>query len=198
MSAFWITLAALGLVFMVVAIGRIARAYRPDPELGGLPVTPLERLGWVGLAVTGGVAAGMAILVLVFGVEGFHGQSAARFSFWLLLLAGVGIWTVVWYWTRRDAGSLVVDERDRAVLARSFDGGARLSGGLDRRAHRGVLGRGQRSRQLSPTAVLVDVRRRRHGQIAGDRPGVPTGYRARCLRPESATRSAGCGSNMER
>jgi hypothetical protein len=120
MSAFWITLAALGLVFMVVAIGRIARAYRPDPELGGLPVTPLERLGWVGLAVTGGVAAGMAILVLVFGVEGFHGQSAARFSFWLLLLAGVGIWTVVWYWTRRDAGSLVVDERDRAVLARSF------------------------------------------------------------------------------
>lgn len=120
MSALWITLAVLGLTVMVVSLGRIAWAYRPDPSLGDLPATQLERLGWVGLAVTGGVAAGMAILVLVFGVEGFHEQSAARFSFWLLLMAGLGVWMAAWYRTRRAGGSLVIDERDRAVLARSF------------------------------------------------------------------------------
>jgi hypothetical protein len=118
-SALWVTLSVVGLLLMVVALARIAQSYRPDPSLGDLPATPLERLGWVGLAVTGAVAGGLAILVLVFGVEGFQDQSGARFSFWLLLLAGLGVWVAAWYRTKR-SGSLVMDERDRAVLARSF------------------------------------------------------------------------------
>lgn len=120
MSLVWGTLAILGLGVLVVAMGRIVRAYRPDPELRNVPATPLERLGWVGLATTGGVLAGMAILVLVFGVEGFHEQPSARISFWLVLLVGVGVWTVSWYLTKRAEGNVALDERDRAVLARSF------------------------------------------------------------------------------
>lgn len=120
MSPFWIAVAALGLLVMGLAFGRIARAYRPDPELRDLPGTPLERLGWVGLAVTGGVVAGMAILVLVFGVDGWHEEPAARLAFWLLLMAGIGIWAVAWYRAKRGEPHLPLDERDRAVLARSF------------------------------------------------------------------------------
>lgn len=120
MSLLWGTLAVLGMGLMVAALGRIVRAYRPDPEMRDLPATPLERLGWVGLATTGGVLAGMAILVLVFGVEGMQEESSARISLWLMLLVGVGVWTLAWYSTKRKQGALVLDERDRAVLARSF------------------------------------------------------------------------------
>jgi hypothetical protein len=120
MSILWMVIAALGLLAMGVAFGRIARVYRPDPEMRGLPATPLERLGWVGLAVTGGVVAGMAVLVLIFGVDGWHEQSAARLAFWLLLMTGIGIWVAAWYRAKRGEASLALDERDRAVLARSF------------------------------------------------------------------------------
>ena len=120
MSLVWGTLAVLGMGLMVVALGRVIRAYRPDPELRDLPATPLERLGWVGLATSGGVLAGMAILILVFGVEGMQEESLARILLWLVLLTGVGVWAFAWYSTKRKQGDLVLDERDRAVLARSF------------------------------------------------------------------------------
>jgi hypothetical protein len=119
MDVLWGILAVLGLGLMVVALGRVVRGYLPDPELRSLPATPLERLGWVGLAATGGVLAGMAVILLVFGVDGFHEEPLARISFWLVLLIGVGVWTVSWYLTKR-RGGLALDERDRAVLARSF------------------------------------------------------------------------------
>ncbi len=120
MYVFWGILALLGLGLMVVALGRVVRGYLPDPELRSLPATPLERLGWVGLAASGGVLAGMAVILLVFGVDGFHEEPLARISFWLLLLVGVGVWTASWYATKRKEGRLPLDERDRAVLARSF------------------------------------------------------------------------------
>jgi hypothetical protein len=97
-SALWVTLSVVGLLLMVVALARIAQSYRPDPSLGDLPATPLERLGWVGLAVTGAVAGGLAILVLVFGV----GRKV------LVLASSAG-------GPRRLGGSLVSDEAKREL-----------------------------------------------------------------------------------
>lgn len=120
MNAVWITLTVLGGIILVVSLGRFAWSVRPQRELGGLPMTPLEQLGWVGLSVTGAIAVGLGILVLVAGVAGFHEAPAARALFWLLLMAGIGVWFAAWAVIKRRSGGIVVDERDRAVLARSF------------------------------------------------------------------------------
>lgn len=120
MVAAWVTVATIGLVIMLFALGRIAQNLRPDPELRGLPITPLERLGWIGLATSAGVTVGIAVLVAVFGVDGFHEQPVARLTFWVLLMVGVAVWALAWRIVKRRSGGIVVDERDRAVLARSF------------------------------------------------------------------------------
>ena len=120
MVAAWLAVAALGVMIMLFALGRIAQNLRPDPELRGLPKTPLEKLGWIGLATSAGVTAGIAILVAIFGVDGFYERAGARLIFWLLLMGGVGIWALAWRTVKRRSGAIVVDEHDRAVLARSF------------------------------------------------------------------------------
>lgn len=120
MSAVWIGIAGLGSILALIALGRIVQSLRPNPELKNLPMTPLEKLGWIGFAVTAGVVAGIGILVSIVGVDGFHEESAARFAFWLILMAAIGVWAVAWMVIKRQSGSVVVDERDRAILARSF------------------------------------------------------------------------------
>jgi hypothetical protein len=120
MSFLWLTVAGLGATVTLIALVRIVRDLRPDPDLRGLPMTSLEKLGWIGLATTAGVIAGVAILVSIVGVDGFHERPGARLAFWLLLMAALGIWTIAWLTIRRRSGNVVVDERDRAILARSF------------------------------------------------------------------------------
>jgi hypothetical protein len=83
-------------------------------------MTVLETLGWVGVAVTGGLGAGLGALVAVVGVTDFHEQETARFVFWLMLIVGIGVWVSVWAVLKRRPGGVVADERDRAILARSF------------------------------------------------------------------------------
>jgi hypothetical protein len=120
MSVVWFTVAGFGLILMLIALWRIVQSLRPSPELKDLPVTPLEKLGWIGLAVTSGVIAGLAILVSIVGVDGFEEQPGARLTFWLLLMAALGVWTIAWLVVKRRNGTVVIDERDRAILARSF------------------------------------------------------------------------------
>jgi hypothetical protein len=120
MRILWLVIACLGAILALLAISRVVRELRPNPELKGLPMTSLEKLGWIGLAVTALVVAGIAGLVAIVGVDGFHEDPAARFTFWLLLMGALGVWGLAWARLRRDGGSVVVDERDRAILARSF------------------------------------------------------------------------------
>ena len=116
----WITLAVLGGVLMVAAIGRSLWTVRPQPEMGGLPPAPLEKLGWVGLAVTTAVGLGLATLVVFEGASFFDENAVARVIFWIVMLGGVGVWGAAWYVIKRTSGQAVVDERDRAILARSL------------------------------------------------------------------------------
>jgi len=116
----WIVVSAGGGILFLVGLARFARGLRPQPGLGDLPMTPLERLGWTGVGVAGLLVAGIGILVATFGVAGFHDVPAARLAFWLMLMAGIGIWAGSWMLLRRRYGATVVDERDRAILARSF------------------------------------------------------------------------------
>lgn len=120
MNVVWLTVAGVGAIVAVVALGKIVRSLRPSPELKDLPLTSLEKLGWVGLAVTSGVVVGLAILVSIVGVDGLEERSGARFTFWLLLIAALGVWTIAWLTIKRRRGMVVVDERDRAIMARSF------------------------------------------------------------------------------
>ena len=116
----WTALAVIGSAIMLLALVRIGQALRPDPDLAHLPMTGLEKLGWIGLAVSAGIMAGIAILVAIAGVEGFHQERGARVTFWILLMVGIAAWWTGWMALRRRHGSVVMDERDRAVLARSF------------------------------------------------------------------------------
>jgi membrane protein YqaA with SNARE-associated domain len=68
----WSTLAAVGGGLVIVGAGRFLWRMRPQPEMSGLPTTALERLGWIGLAITGFVGVGLAVLVVVVGVTDVH------------------------------------------------------------------------------------------------------------------------------
>ena len=120
MSTVWITLGVAGGIIVVVVFGRFVWSLRPQPEMSGLPTTPLEKLGWVGVAVTAVVGVALAILVVVAAVTGFHEEATARGIFWLLMMGGIGVWSVAWYVIKKRTGGTVVDERDRAILARSL------------------------------------------------------------------------------
>jgi hypothetical protein len=119
MIVLWIILAVLGLI-VVGALGRFLWNLRPQAAMRGLPPTPLERLGWLGLAITLVVGIGMATLVAFQGATGFNEDATSRGIFWILMLAGVGVWVVAWRVANRRHGGAVVDERDRAILARSL------------------------------------------------------------------------------
>jgi hypothetical protein len=120
MGAAWITVAVLGGILFVIALSRVIGGLRPQPEMRGLPMTALELLGWVGVCVAGAIGAGLGVLVAIVGVTGFHEEPAARFTFWLMLLVGIGVWATTWMVLKRRGGAIVADERDRAILARSF------------------------------------------------------------------------------
>jgi hypothetical protein len=120
MSMVWITLVVLGGLLAVVALARFALLYRPQSEMSGLPTTPLEKLGWIGLGVTTAVGFGIATLVAVVGATGFQENGAARVTFTLLMFGGIAVWSVSWYLISRRGDGAVVDERDRAILARSL------------------------------------------------------------------------------
>lgn len=120
MNVVWISLAALGAILMVVAVGRFAWNLRPQPGIGGQPITPLERLGWIGLGITTVVGLGLATLIIFGGATAFHEDATSRTMFWILLVSGIGVWMASWTVIKRRSGGPVVDERDRAILARSL------------------------------------------------------------------------------
>jgi len=120
MTTFWIGFAVLGGALVVIAIARFIRGLVPQSEMRDVPMTALETLGWVGLAVTGLVTAGLGVLVAVVGVTDLQEADSARFIFWLILIVGIGVWLAAWIALRRRNGGVVADERDRVVLARSL------------------------------------------------------------------------------
>lgn len=120
MQALWIGAGVLGLGVVLVGLARLVGALRPGAEMGDLPATPLERLGLVGLAVTGALGLAMVGLVLARGAEGFAQDGGTSSIFNLLMLVGVVVWVAAWRRLRAPSGSTVIDERDRGIQARSF------------------------------------------------------------------------------
>ena len=120
MATVWITLAVIGGVVVIGAIGWFLWRHRPQSEMSGVPTAPLERLGWIGLGVTLVIGIGLAILVALVGTDFIDENTTARGIFWLLMIVGFGAWGASWYVIKRRSGGAVVDERDRAILARSL------------------------------------------------------------------------------
>ena len=126
MTLVWMFLAGLGGLVVVAAIGRSLWRLRPQREFGGLPTTPLEKLGWVGLAVSTAIGLGLATLVALEGASFLEEEATARYIFWLLVLGGMGAWLAARHVINRGSGEPAVDERDRAVLAQSLNVGAMI------------------------------------------------------------------------
>ncbi len=120
MDNVWIALAIVAGIIFMAALGRRAWTLRPQPGMSGLPTSPLEKLGWVGIAVTLTVGAGLTLIVFTQGASFFEDNGAARGVFWLLLMGAIGVWSAAWRIIKRRSGGAVVDERDRAILARSL------------------------------------------------------------------------------
>ncbi len=116
----WIWIAAVGSVLLVFGLAQFFGASRSGPDMRDLPPTPLERLGRVGLAVTATLGLGLAALVGASGVADFVEDGATRAAFYLMLLGGAAVWLMAWRRLRGPAGTTVIDERDRAIQARSF------------------------------------------------------------------------------
>jgi hypothetical protein len=115
----WITLGSIAGLLFAAAVGRFLSGLRPSAELRGLPATPIEKLAWLGLGASLSVGAGLGLVVLVGGTAALE-DSPYRWVFWLLLWAAIGTWMIAWHRTNRRRGGAVVDERDRAILARSL------------------------------------------------------------------------------
>jgi len=120
MLVVWIIVGGLGALLMVAAFVRFVRSLTPLRRIDGLPATPLERLGWIGMWITIAVGIGIGVLVAVRGATGFYEDGTSRGIFTVLLLLGVAVWAGAWRLFSRPAGSAVIDERDRDVLARSL------------------------------------------------------------------------------
>ena len=120
MSAVWITVAVVAGAACIAALARFVWSLRPQREMGGMPPAPLERLGWIGLGVTAVVGLGLVCLVVLVGTDFIKRDSTARGIFWLLMMSGIAVWALAWWTIKRRAGGTVVDERDRAILARSL------------------------------------------------------------------------------
>jgi len=120
MSSIWIAAAVCGGILFLTGLGRALVGLRPQPEMRGLPMTALETMGWVGLGITGAVGAGLGSIVAWGGVAAFDEDKAGRLVFWCLLVAGLGIGAWARALLKRRNGEIVADERDRAILARSF------------------------------------------------------------------------------
>lgn len=116
----WIWIAVIGSVLFAFGLARFFGEFRAGPDMGDLPPTALERLGRVGLAVTAALGLGMAVLVGLRGVTDFVQDGATRAAFYMMLFGAAGIWFGAWRRLRGPAGATVVDERDRAIQARSF------------------------------------------------------------------------------
>lgn len=116
----WIWIAGFGSVLFAFGLARFFRAFRSGPDMRDLPPTPLERLGWIGLMVTTALGVGLTILVGVRGVTDFVEDGATRGAFYLMLFGAVGVWFSAWRRLSRPTGTTVIDERDRAIQARSF------------------------------------------------------------------------------
>lgn len=119
MKPLWIALAALLGGGVLWGVGRFFWQLRPQADMDGLPTTPLEKLGWIGLGITSAIGAGLALLVAFEGATGVFDDGSALIL-WLLILTGSAAWFIAWRIIKQRAGSAVVDERDRAILARSL------------------------------------------------------------------------------
>jgi len=53
-------------------------------------------------------------------LQHFVEDDATRGAFYVMLLGGAAVWVLAWRRLKRPAGTIVVDERDRAIQARSF------------------------------------------------------------------------------
>jgi hypothetical protein len=113
---FWIIIGTLASFVLLAGVGRFLLRLRSEPALRGLPTTPIQRLAWIGVAVSLAVGAGLAVLTGIRGVSGLDENPALS----ILVMGGVSVWLVAWHRTNRRRGGAVVDERDRAILARSL------------------------------------------------------------------------------
>jgi hypothetical protein len=119
-STVWIAVVVLVGVAFVTGLARLAWSLRPQADMSGMPPTPLEKLGWIGLGVTTVVGLGLVLLVVLVGSDFIDGDTTARGVFWLLMMGGIAVWAVAWWVIKRRSNGTVVDERDRAILARSL------------------------------------------------------------------------------
>jgi hypothetical protein len=113
---FWIIIGTLASFVLLAGVGRFLLRLRSEPALRGLPTTPIQRLAWIGVAVSLAVGAGLAVLTGIRGVSGLDENPALS----ILVMGGVSVWLVARHRTNRRRGGAVVDERDRAILARSL------------------------------------------------------------------------------
>ena len=120
MKALWITVGGLGALLAIAGLGRSLWALRPQYRSENLPPTQMEKKAWVGLVISTIVGGGLAAIVAIGGAVAFHEDAAYRLSFWALVVGGVIAWFAISAAMNRRSGGMVIDERDRAILARSL------------------------------------------------------------------------------
>ena len=67
---FWVIIGALASLVILAGVGRFLLRLRSEPALRGLPTTPVQKLAWIGVAVSIAVGVGLAVLTGITGVSG--------------------------------------------------------------------------------------------------------------------------------
>jgi len=112
------TFAALtvaGVVLRWVASVRRSRSHPSE----AIPMTPLERRAWFGLAIGLLVSSALVTLFTARGATGFYEDTRLRLTSYAIFLGGVALYAVMLRLTRAKPGEVAIDERDRRILARA-------------------------------------------------------------------------------
>jgi len=120
MGMVYMLIAVLGaLLFAAAALRMIFPLLRASDDTEPLPLTPLQKRSWLGLATAALVSVAVLVVLMVRGPTAFFEDTTTRLLTDGLLLGGLIVYFVLLRVTRLSGADLVMDERDVMILGKT-------------------------------------------------------------------------------
>ena len=121
MGMVYVMIAVLGALLLVAAALRMIFPLfrRHDDSSEPLPLTPLQKRSWLGLAVAAVASIAILLVLVLRGPTGFFDDSTTRLLVDGILLGGAIFYFVLVRAIRLSGHDMVMDERDQMILGKT-------------------------------------------------------------------------------